>query len=96
MNTFSKILLSGVVALGSMGAITTASAHGHWHGGGWHGGGFHHRSSVIIYPSPVYAYNPYYYPSYNYSYPYYPYYSYPYTSVIIRGGGGHHHHHHHR
>ena len=102
MNTFSKILLSGAVALGSMGAFTTASArdHGNWHGdhGNWHGGnnwrgGYYHNPRVVIYPSPVYQYAPYAYPDYRY-YPDYNNYSYPYgrSVVIIRN----HHHRHHR
>ena len=97
MKTFSKMLLVGVVSLGSMGGWALARDHWHggggWHGGGWHGGGFHH-SRIIIAPTlpPVYSYSPYYYPNYSYyDYPYYPY----SNSVIIVRGGHHHHHHHH-
>jgi len=96
MNTFNKILLVGIVALGGMGSLSTASAygHGHWYGGyGWHGGsgwhgGYYRSPRVVIYPSPVYQYAPFYSPYYSYGYPYYG------SSVVVIRGGHHHHHHH--
>ncbi|MEI6561089.1 MAG: hypothetical protein WCO68_03275 [Verrucomicrobiota bacterium] len=96
MNTFNKILLVGIVALGAMGWLSTASAHGHggWHGGysghgyGWNRGYYYRAPRVVIYPAPVYQYAPYYSPYYSYGYPYYG------RSVVVIRGGHHHHHHH--